>query len=166
MRGKKTGVAAGVFDPVSVAHVDIIARAAKIFDKIYVAPFENSSKKTMFDIKQRLDMLILACGDIDNVTVEEPGNGVLLADYARSKGADFIIKGVRNIMDFEYELNMAEINRKLGDGIDTLFLASKPEYLFISSTFVREMILYGKDISGYVPEKAAGYIKNLMSQNK
>jgi len=154
----------GVFDPVTTGHLDIILRASKLFDKIYVVSFNNTTKKTMFDSSERFEMLRLACEGISNITIDSTNK--LVVDYAKEKNAEFIIKGVRNIIDFEYESDMFTINRTISDNIeiDTLFFPAKAEHLYISSTFVREMILYKKDISGYVPAAVCDYIKILESQ--
>jgi pantetheine-phosphate adenylyltransferase len=149
----------GTFDPVTNGHLDIIVRAAKLFDIIYVTSFENSAKKTMFDRSERLKMLELACDNFDGqkkIAIEATDE--LLADYAKSKGARFIIKGARNTIDYEYEYMLASINREIGGGLDTFIIPAKPEYSHLSSTFVREMIAYNKDISGYVPKKVNSYI--------
>ncbi|MCL1859856.1 MAG: pantetheine-phosphate adenylyltransferase [Oscillospiraceae bacterium] len=151
----------GVFDPVTNGHLDVILRAAKIFDKIYVTSFDNSSKKTMFNPEERLEMLRLACGGIEKVIIDATSD--LLVEYAKSKTAGFIIKGIRNIIDYEYESDMFRINREIG-GIDTLFFPAKTEHLYISSTFVREMIMYKRDISGYVPEKVNDYIAGILKK--
>lgn len=157
----------GTFDPVTNGHLDVIMRASKIFDKIYVAAFENTAKKNknMFDLEERREMLSLACGDCgaaDKITIEATNE--LVVDYAKAKGAGFIIKGVRNMTDYEWEYGIFRINREIGGDIDTLFFPAKTEHLYISSSFVREMILYGKDISGYVPEKVCGFIKKIFRE--
>ena len=148
----------GVFDPVTNGHFDVVQRASKLFGKIYVVSFVNSAKKTMFNPEERVEMLKLACDGIENIEVDVTDK--MLSEYAKSKDADFIAKGVRNIIDFEYESDMFRINREIG-GIDTIFFPAKPEQLYISSTFVREMIIYKRDISDYVPEKVGFYINGL-----
>jgi pantetheine-phosphate adenylyltransferase len=163
MGNKNIAVFSGTFDPVTNGHLDVILRAAKLFDKIYVVAFDNSEKKskTMFDSDERREMLRLACEGIDEITVDA-ANG-LVVDYAKQKGADVIIKGVRNMSDYEWEYNIFRINREIGGGIDTLFFPAKTEHLYISSTFVREMILHKRDISGYVPDKVCGFINDLIN---
>jgi len=161
MNNKNICIVPGVFDPVTNGHLDIILRAAKIFDKVYAVSFVNSSKNNMFNSDERLEMLRIACEDIENVTVDVTGE--LLAEYAKSKNAGFIIKGVRNIIDYEYEYNLFLINKSISNNsIDTMFIPAKAEHLYISSTFVREMIAYNRDISGYVPEKVNNYISELI----
>lgn len=159
MNNQNICVVPGVFDPVTNGHLDVILRAVKLFDKIYVTSFDNSAKKTMFTSEERLEMLRLACGEIDKVTVDTTGE--LLAGYAKSKNAGFVVKGVRNLIDYEYESDMFRINRDIGS-IETLLFPAKTEHLYISSTFVREMIIYNRDISGYVPEKVNDYISGLL----
>jgi len=163
MYNKNICIIPGMFDPVTNGHLDMIIRTLKLFDKIYVVSFDNTVKKTMFTAVERFEMLKLACEEIEGnekIAVDVITNG-LLVDYAQSKGAEFVVKGVRNSIDYEYEYNLSVINRKIGNGIETLFLPAKTEYLYISSTFVKEMILYKRDISDYVPEKVKNYIGNL-----
>jgi pantetheine-phosphate adenylyltransferase len=150
----------GAFDPVTVGHLDIIERAAEIFDKIYVTAFDNTVKKYMFSAEERREMLRLACLDLDKVTADSAG-GLLLSDYAKSKGADFLVKGARGAVDYEYEYQLFLINKEIG-GIETVFFPAKREYIYISSTFVREMIKYKRDISTFVPRRVADFIKNIV----
>ena len=160
---KNTCVIPGTFDPVTNGHMDLIIRALPLFGRIYVVSFENSMKNPLFAPEERKKMLELACGDIgggEKITVE--ATGTLLADYARSKGARFIVKGARNSADYEYEYMLSVINREIGDGIDTLIIPSKPEHSHISSAFVREMIAYGKDIANFMPEKARLYAQEIL----
>ncbi|MCL2814347.1 MAG: pantetheine-phosphate adenylyltransferase [Oscillospiraceae bacterium] len=162
---KNICVIPGTFDPVTNGHIDMISRVVNLFDRVYVTSFENSEKKTMFGLAQRQKMLELACEKIDGhdkITVEATSG--LLADYAKSKGANFIVKGARNTHDYEYELMLSVINRKIGENIDTLIIPAKPEYSYISSSFVREMIAYDRDISGFVPEGARLYICGILSR--
>jgi len=162
MGGKNVCVVPGVYDPVTNGHLDVITRAAGIFDTVYAVSFENSAKKTMFTQKERLEMLFLACGGIGGAAkIITDAAGGLVTDYAKSKNAGFIVRGVRNIMDFEWEYDIFRVNNEIG-GIDTLFFPAKTEHLYISSTFVREMIIYKSDISDYVPEKVCEYIKKTM----
>ena len=168
MNNQNICIVPGVFDPVTNGHFDVILRAAKLFDKIYVTSFNNSAKKNMFTSDERLEMLRLACDSIENAETKEKitvdATGELLADYARTKGAGVVVKGVRNMIDYEYEYNLFRINMAISDKkIDTLFFPAKTEHLYISSTFVREMIEYKRDISNYVPEKVNEYIKGLLS---
>lgn len=163
MGNKNICIIPGMFDPVTNGHVDIINRTSKIFDQIYVVSLENSAKKTMFTADERREMLKLACeeiSDCEKITVDATSE--LLADYAKSKGAGCLVKGIRNVIDYEYEYMLYNINRDIGDDIDTLFFPAKSEHLYISSTFVKEMLLYKRDISAYVPEKVNDFIMKLM----
>jgi len=164
---KNICVIPGTFDPVTNGHMDLIIRAVPLFWRIYVVSFVNSTKKAMFAPDERKKMLELACGEIDGgekIAVE--ATKALLADYASSKNAGFIIKGARNTIDYEYEYMQSVINREIGGNIDTLILPAKPEYAHMSSTFVREMIAYGKDISGMVPEKVRPYLHDILKTKK
>ena len=149
----------GTFDPVTNGHVDLIERAARLFDKIYVTAFGNSAKKTMFGLEDRKKMLELACKDVygcEKIMVEATTE--LLAAYVKAKNAGFIVKGTRNSIDYEYEYMLYLINKEIGDGLETLFFPSKESHLYLSSTFVREMLAYDRDISDFVPAKVRDYI--------
>ena len=151
----KNAVIAGTFDPVTVGHADIIKRAAGIFEKVVVGVFENGEKKTMFDAKTRVEAMRAATADIKNVTVEAASDKTL-ADFARSHKA-VIVKGIRNGVDADYEISLAQINSEIGD-VETVILVSSSDLAFVSSTFVRELIKYGKPFEKYVPEGAYGII--------
>ena len=156
---EKIGVFAGTFDPVSNGHLDVIERAANLFDKIYVTSFDNSAKQNMFTSEERLEMLRLACFNLDKIIVD--ASSELVADYAKLKGAGFLIKGVRGVTDYEYEHNLYLINREIGGGnIETVLFPAKSEHIYISSAFVREMIKYKRDIRKYVPIRVAEFIQN------
>ena len=156
---EKICVVPGAFDPVTNGHLDVIERAGKLFDKIYVVSFDNAEKKYMFNPEERLEMLRLACLGLDNVIVDASSD--LVAEYAKSKDADFLIKGVRGMMDYDYEYQLYLINREIGGNIETILFPAKNEHLYISSTFVREMIRYKRDISAYVPHKVADFIESI-----
>ena len=158
MTGERICVIPGSFDPVTNGHVDIIRRAAELFDKVYAAVFDNSAKQTMFSPEERLEMLRLACADLDNVTADATSE--LIADYAGRKRAGFLVKGVRGMTDYEYEHNLFFANREISKNkIETIFFPSKTEYMYLSSAFVREMIKYKRDISTYVPLKTAEFVE-------
>lgn len=152
----KNAVIAGTFDPVTVGHLDIIKRAAALFDHVTVGVFENGGKKTMFSAETRTAAMMAAVKGITNVSVEQASD-VTLADFARSHDA-VIVKGIRNAVDADYEISLADINAETG-GVETVILASSPSLSFISSTFVREMIKYGKPYEKYVPAGAYEVIK-------
>ena len=154
----KIAVFPGSFDPITRGHMDIIARASLLFDKVYVCTMRNGEKKNpMFTPEQRQTMLELCTADYENVCAE-CWTG-LLTDYAMSRGAHYLVKGVRNETDFSVEYALAQINRSIEPAIETVFLPAKPEYIHISSTMAREMIRYGQPIERYIPEKAADYLK-------
>lgn len=152
----KNAVIAGTFDPVTIGHLDIIKRAASMFDKVTVGVFENAAKNTMFSAEVRTNAMRAAVSDIPNVTVE-PASDITLADFAKTHDA-VIVKGIRNSLDADYEISLAEINMETG-GVETVMLATSSGLSFVSSTFVREMIKYGKPYEKYVPKGAYEVIK-------
>jgi pantetheine-phosphate adenylyltransferase len=162
---EKICVVPGTFDPVTNGHLDVIERAVTLFDKVYVTSFDNTEKRNnMFNSDERLEMLRLACLGLDKVIVDATSE--LTADYAKSKNAGFLIKGVRGMIDYEYEYNLFLINREIGGNIETIFFPALNEHMFISSTFVREMIKYKRDISTYVPPRVAEFIKDRIKQKE
>lgn len=146
----------GTFDPVTNGHVNMISRASKLFDKVYVAVLINSRKNTMFDKDQRIKMLKASVKGIDNVSVDSFDG--LLVDYAKKVKADTILRGVRNAADFEYENEMYMINSELCSDIDTIFMPADKNLAHVSSSAVRELLYFGKDIKGFVPEGIREYI--------
>lgn len=139
----------GSFDPVTYGHIDIIKRAAAIFDELTVSVLNNKVKTPLFSVDERVKMLQEVCKDLPNVKVDSFSG--LLADYAVESGTDVIIRGLRAITDFEYELQMAQTNRKIEEKVDTVFLTTSLEYAYLSSTIVKEVASYGRDISQFVP---------------
>ncbi len=147
----KTVVYPGSFDPVTNGHLDIINRASKIFDKVIVCVLNNSAKKSpLFSLDERVNMLKDVLADYDNVSVDSY-NG-LLVDFARKNDINVIIRGLREVTDFDSELQMAQGNHMVSPEVDTLFMATDPKYSFISSSMVREFASYGKSVEGFVPE--------------
>ena len=140
----------GSFDPVTNGHLDIIERAAKICDKLIVAVLINNSKSPVFTIEERVDMIKKAVGHCENVCVESFSG--LLVDYVKRKKANVIIKGLRAVSDFEYELQMALLNKNQAPEIETLFMMSNINYSFLSSSMVKELARHKGDISGLLPE--------------
>ncbi len=140
----------GSFDPVTNGHLDIIERAAKICDKLIVAVLINNSKNPAFTIDERVDMLKKAVEHCENVSVESFSG--LLVDYVKQKEANVIIKGLRAVSDFEYELQMALLNKNQAPEIETLFMMSNINYSFLSSSMVKELARHRGDISGLLPE--------------
>ena len=147
----------GSFDPITIGHYDIIKRCASIFDEVHVVVFQNTEKKGkgIFTGEDCYNMIKIAVSEFDNVYTDI--TDTLVVDYAKSKNIDYIVKGVRDTIDFEYEYDLFAINRNIG-GYDTIFMPSLPEYKHISSTFVRDMIKYGRDITPYVPNGVSEYI--------
>ncbi len=153
----------GSFDPVTVGHIDIITRAANIFDKVYVAVLHNPKKHPAFTEEERVDMLRTATANMSNVEVECWGG--LLTDYAARKGAGVIVKGLRAVSDYEYEFQMALANRSLRPEIETVFLTTSSENMFLSSSVVKQIASFGGDISGFVPAELREVItERLMEQ--
>ena len=145
----KIAVYPGSFDPVTLGHVNIIERAAAIFDRVYVCVMVNSDKNPKFTQEERADMIRRSTGYLSNVVVETADG--LLVDYAESRGACAIVKGLRAVSDFDSEFQMALANRKLNPSIETMFLASSEKYMYLSSTVAREMAKYGVDLSDFLP---------------
>lgn len=144
-----TALCPGTFDPVTHGHLDVIERAARRFDGVVVAVLDNASKQPLFSVAERVEMLEEATAGITGVTVGSFSG--LLVDYARSCGADLVVKGLRAVTDFEYEIQMAQMNHRLS-GLETLFLPTDPTWSFLSSSLVREVARLGGDVSGLVPE--------------
>jgi pantetheine-phosphate adenylyltransferase len=143
-------VCPGSFDPVTYGHLDIIKRGAKVFDRVYVVVLNNSSKKPLFSVEERCDLLKKVTKDIDNVIVDSYQG--LLVDYARSKNANAILRGLRAVSDFEYEMQITSMNRVLDENIETFFIMTKNQYSFLSSSIVKEVAKYNGKISDLVPE--------------
>lgn len=150
----KTAIYPGSFDPVTYGHLDVIERAAKIFDKLTVSVLNNKLKTPLFSVEERVKMLQEAVKEIPNVEVESFSG--LLVDYAKSKDIHVVIRGLRAITDFEYELQNAQTNAKLSKGsLDTIFLTTSLEYAYLSSSSVKEIASFHGDISMCVPEFVA-----------
>lgn len=146
----------GSFDPVTSGHLDIIQRAAALFDHVIVSIAVNNSKKPIFTTDERISLLKRAVEDIPNVSIDKFDG--LLVDYALLNGAKVIIKGLRAISDFDYEFQMALMNKKLEPSVETIFMMTRPEYAFLSSSMVKEVGILGGSIEGLVPEKLVGEI--------
>lgn len=144
-------VCPGSFDPVTYGHLDIIHRASEVFDKVIVAVLKNASKSPLFTIQERMELLIEVTKDIPNVEVD--GFEDLLVNYIQQKNAHVIVKGLRAVSDFEYELQMASVNRKLSDKIETFFMMSSTQYSYLSSSIVKQIAMFGGPISDLVPEQ-------------
>ena len=147
---KKNAVYPGSFDPVTNGHLDIIKRASKIFDTLYVAILENSAKSPAFSMDERVELLKKVTADMDNVVIDKFSG--LLVDYAQSVDAHVIIKGLRAVSDFEYEFQMALMNRNLNRNIETLFMTTNEKYSYLSSSIVKEVAKHQGSLKGLVPE--------------
>jgi pantetheine-phosphate adenylyltransferase len=143
----------GSFDPVTNGHLDIIERARKLFDEVIVAVAHSDEKQPLLSLKERLDLLRETAGKIDNVRIAQFKG--LLVEFARAEKAGAVIRGLRAVSDFEFEFQMALMNRKLDAGIETIFLMPKEEYTYLSSRIVKEIARLGGDVSGFVPPAVA-----------
>ena len=139
----------GSFDPITNGHLDVIERARKLFDEVVVAVAHNDEKQPLFSLNDRLDLLRETAGKIDNVRIAEFEG--LLVEFARNEEAGVVIRGLRAISDFEFEFQMALMNRKLDSAVETIFLMPKEEYTYLSSRIVKEIARLGGDVSGFVP---------------
>ena len=153
MKKKRSAVYPGTFDPVTNGHIDIIQRAVKLFDKIVVAVALNPRKNPMFSIEQRVDFIQQGLEGLKDVDVIPFSN--LLIEFAQSKKASVIIKGLRAVSDFEYELQMGLMNRNLDEKMETLFMIPSQEFSFLSSNFVKEIARHGGDVHKLVPRSVA-----------
>ena len=153
----KIGLYPGTFDPVTRGHLDIIRRASKIVDKLVIGVLPNQAKHPWFSVEERKELIRKVTKDIPNVVVEDFDG--LTVDFGRQINANVIVRGLRAITDFEYELQIAQINHKLNPDIDTIFFTTSVEYSDVSSSIVKEVITYDGDISGFVPEEIIDDIK-------
>ena len=160
----KRAVYPGSFDPVTLGHLDIICRSAKLVDELVVGVLQNNKKNPLFSVEERVKILKEVTKDIDNVRVESFSG--LSIDFVKKCEAQFIVRGLRAITDFEYELQMAQTNRILSPGVDTIFLTTNLEYAYLSSSTVKEVAYYGGDISKFVPAEVVAVIQQKMSENK
>lgn len=142
-------VCPGSFDPITYGHIDIIKRGAKVFDKLYVVVLNNSSKNPLFNVNERIELIKEVTKDIPNVEVDEFHG--LLVDYAKSVKASAIIRGLRAVSDFEYEMQITSMNRVLNEDIETFFIMTNNQYSFLSSSIVKEVAQYNAKISELVP---------------
>lgn len=159
----KVAVYPGSFDPITYGHLDIIHRGLKVFDKIIVAVLVNSSKKPLFSIEERKKMIREATKKIERVEVDSFQG--LLIDYVHKRKANVILRGLRAISDFEYELKIASTNRILSEEVETLFLMTNHKHSFISSENVKEIAKYGADVRGLVPEHVAEALEAKFSES-
>ncbi len=149
---KTKALYSGSFDPLTMGHMDIIKRAAKLYDELVIGVIGNPSKKSMFTLEEREEMLRETLKDFDNVSVDHFSG--LLADYVNRNGFDVVVRGLRSTTDFDYEIQMAQMNDRLfNDTVETVFLMTDPQYSYISSSVVKEVFTLGGDINGLVPEE-------------
>jgi len=145
---ERRAVCPGSFDPVTNGHLDVIQRASRLYDELVVAVLVNDKKKGMFSVDERIELLTEATVGCPNVVIDSFSG--LLVDYCRDRGIDTVLKGLRATGDFDYELQMAQMNRELA-GVETVFLPTNPEYSFLSSSLVKEVARFGGDMSRFVP---------------
>ncbi|MBU9711239.1 pantetheine-phosphate adenylyltransferase [Evansella tamaricis] len=143
-------VCPGSFDPVTLGHLDIISRGATVFDKVIVAVLNNRNKQPLFTVEERVELLRQTTNQLPNVEIDS-FNGLLI-DYVKKKNANAIIKGLRAVSDFEYELQMASINRKLDESVETFFMMTNNKYSYLSSSIVKEIAKYHAPVSDLVPD--------------
>lgn len=146
---KRIVICPGSFDPVTRGHLDIITRASKMFDHVIIAVLVNLSKKPTFSIDERINLIETATSELNNVEIV--GFDGLLAEYAKERNATALVKGLRAVSDFEYEFQMALTNKKLNSDLETIFLTTNHEYMYLSSSIVKQVASLGGDISGFVP---------------
>ena len=159
-----TVVCPGSYDPVTNGHLDIIKRTSQVFERVVVGVVNNPirKEKTLFTAEERQALIAEATADLDNVEVQIFSN--LLVEFARELGAKAIVKGLRAISDFEYEFEMAQLNRKLDPGIESIYMISSPHYSFLSSTGVKEMATFGGDVSDLVPGPVAAAMADRLGE--
>lgn len=140
----------GSFDPVTNGHIDILEKTGKLFDKIIIAVVHNVGKNALFSLNERVNFIKESTSHLPNIEVESFSG--LLVDYVKEKGACAIIRGLRTVADFEYEMHIAQVNRKMWPEVETIFILADSRYIFVSSSIIKEAALLGGDVSGLVPE--------------
>ena len=160
----RIAICPGSYDPITNGHLDVISRASVMFDELIVAVVNASVRKNkgLFTAEQRVEFIESATSHLDNVRVET--FGILLVDYARSVGAKAIVKGLRAISDFEYELEMNQLNRHLAADVESVYLMASPQYSFLSSSGVKEIATFGGDVSSLVPEEVAARLQEAIAR--
>ena len=160
----KIAIYPGSFDPITLGHLNIIKRAARCFDKLIVCVMVNSQKNGLFTPEERVELIRKVVSQLPNVEVD--ASSVLLAEYARQRRARVIVKGLRAVSDFESEVQMAVVNRKLNPNVDTMFLPSNEKYTYLSSTVVKEMVRYGVELSDFIPREIIEDVKRKAVQKQ
>ena len=160
----RIAVCPGSYDPVTNGHLDVIGRAARVFDKVVVGVVNNPVRKskTLFTAEERCDLIKQATAHLENVEVEI--FSTLLVEFARDQGASAILKGLRAISDFEYELEMNQLNRHLAGDIESVYLMASPQFSFLSSSGVKEIATFGGDVSDLVPDEVAARLKDALAR--
>jgi pantetheine-phosphate adenylyltransferase len=163
-RNGGTAVCPGSYDPVTLGHLDIIGRAAKVFDNVVVAVVNQPvrKKKTVFSAEERVAFIRAEVQNLENVEVESFEN--LVVDFAKEKGAHAIVKGLRAISDFEYEFEMNQLNRKMAPDIESIYMMSSPQYSFLSSSGVKELAMFGGDLTDLVPPPVAARLEEALKR--
>ena len=154
---KNKAVYPGTFDPITLGHEDLVRRAAKLFDHVVLAVADSRAKRPLFTLAERIDMARTALGDVKNVTVE--GFSGLLMQFVEDHDARVVVRGVRAVSDFDYEFQLAGMNRKMYPEIETVFMTPGEEYMFLSATLVREISVMSGDVSKFVSPVVAGRLK-------
>jgi len=159
----KRVVCPGSFDPITHGHLDIIGRASEIYDEVVIAVLVNREKSSLFTVDERIEMINETVKGLKNVTVDSWSG--LLVDYCRANSISAIVKGLRAVSDFDYELQMAQMNQELA-GVETLFMATRPQYSFLSSSLVKEIATYGGDVSAHLPKTVLELMLNRLAKVK
>jgi len=154
----------GTFDPVTYGHLDVIERASKIYDRVFVGVAHSRGKEPLFNLKERVAMLTEATANIKNVTVEDFDG--LSVNYARKKGTRVILRGLRMISDFEYEFQMALTNRKFAGELETVFMMTSDSHSYVSSKLIKEAVALGADVKDFVPDFVADRLKKKLAKNR
>ncbi|MGL4522654.1 MAG: pantetheine-phosphate adenylyltransferase, partial [Bacilli bacterium] len=154
-------VCPGSFDPITLGHLDIITRGSRIFDEVHVVVLNNSQKHALFTVEERKQFILEATKDLPNILVDSSSG--LLVDYCQRSNASVILRGLRAVSDFEYEMQITSMNRKLDETVDTMFMMTRNEYSFLSSSIVKEVAKYGGNVTDLVPPHVAAALKSKYS---
>ncbi|HEX2049365.1 MAG TPA: pantetheine-phosphate adenylyltransferase [Actinomycetota bacterium] len=163
-RERRTALCPGSFDPPTNGHLDVVERTARYFERVVVAVIANPSKQPLFTLEERTSMLADAVAHLDNVEIESFDG--LLVDFARDHDVSVVVKGLRAVSDFEYELQMSQMNAALSPGLDTMFLTAKPAWSFLSSSLVKEVARFGGSVDGLVPPVVAKALAERFPQSR
>ncbi|MBR6312608.1 MAG: pantetheine-phosphate adenylyltransferase [Oscillospiraceae bacterium] len=158
----KTAIYPGSFDPITLGHLNLIKRASRVFDKLIVCVMVNHEKSPLFSVEERMEQIRRVTAKFENVEVDSSDD--LVANFARTKGASAIIRGLRALSDFEKECQMAVFNKKINPDIDTFFLAASEKYMYLSSSAVRELALFKADLTDYAPRELIDEINQRISE--